>query len=38
MSLVESWGKGSEGAVDLAKKVVNLCDEGKSNFSNIYNL
>ena len=38
MSLVESWGKGSEGAVELAKKVVNLCDEGKSNFSNIYNL
>ena len=38
LSLVESWSKGGKGAKDLAKKVVNLCDEGKSNFSNIYNL
>ena len=35
MSLVEAWGKGSKGAIDLAKKVVNLTyvekDFGKYN-------
>ena len=27
MSLVEAWAKGGEGARDLAKKVVALCEE-----------
>lgn len=31
MSLVESWGKGSDGAVDLAKKVVTLSKEESIN-------
>ena len=37
LSLVESWGKGSDGAVDLAEKVVRL-SECESNFKYIYEL
>ena len=37
LSLVESWGKGSDGAIDLAEKVVTLC-ESKNNFKYIYEL
>lgn len=37
MSLVESWEHGGKGAVDLAQKVVNLCEkETKLNYT--YNL
>jgi formate--tetrahydrofolate ligase len=36
MSLVEAWGKGGEGAKDLATKVVELCSKG-NNFKYIYN-
>lgn len=35
MSLVESHQKGSEGAIDLAQKIVKLCDEPE-NFKYIY--
>ena len=39
LSLVESWAKGGEGAKDLAKKVVYLCEkEEKNEFKYIYNL
>ena len=37
LSLVESWEKGSEGAIDLAEKVVNLCEK-ENNFKYIYSL
>ena len=37
MSLVESWGKGAEGAVDLAEKVVSICDVD-NNFKYTYEL
>ncbi len=37
MSLVEAWAKGGEGAEDLAKKVVNLCEEEKE-LNYIYDL
>ena len=37
LSLVESWEKGSNGAIDLAEKVVNLC-EIENNFKYIYEL
>jgi len=37
LSLVESWQKGSKGAIDLAQKVVELC-ENKSNFNYTYAL
>jgi len=37
LSLVEAWGKGGEGAKDLAEKVVNLC-ENESNLSYMYDL
>ena len=37
LSLVESWGKGSEGAEDLAEKVVSLCDK-ENNFNYTYSL
>jgi len=37
LSLVESWGKGSEGAKDLAEKVVSLCEK-ENNFNYIYSL
>lgn len=37
MSLVESWGKGSDGAVELANKVVVLSDK-QNNFKYAYEL
>ena len=37
MSVVEVWGKGSDGAIDLANKVVELSKE-KNNFEYIYQL
>lgn len=37
LSLVEAWGKGGEGARDLASKVVKLCEE-ESNLNYVYNL
>ena len=37
MSLVESHGKGGEGATDLAQKIVSICEE-KNNFNCIYSL
>ena len=38
LSLVGSWSKGGEGAIDLAEKVVNLCEEKENEFKYIYNL
>jgi formate--tetrahydrofolate ligase len=35
ISLVEAWAKGGKGAIDLAKKIVKLCEE-KSNFTYCY--
>lgn len=35
--LCEGWGKGGEGAVDLANKIVELCGS-KCDFKNIYSL
>ena len=35
LSLVEAWGKGGEGATDLAEKIVNLCEQ-KTNFFLLY--
>ena len=37
LSLVESWGKGGEGAIDLAEKVTKLC-EREENFKFIYDV
>ncbi len=37
ISLVEAWAKGGKGAVDLAKKVVDLCEK-PSNFKYCYDL
>ena len=37
LSLVESWEKGGEGATDLAKKIVKLCNK-KEQFQYIYNV
>lgn len=37
LSLVEAWGKGSSGAIDIAKKVIALCEE-KEHFEPIYSL
>ena len=37
LSIVESFSKGSEGAVDLAQKVVNICNS-ENNFRYVYNL
>lgn len=37
LSLVEAWGKGGEGAIDLANQVVELCAT-PNNFKYIYNL
>ena len=37
LSLVESWGKGSDGAKDLAEKVVSLCEK-ENNFNYIYSV
>ena len=38
LSLVESWSKGGEGAIDLAEKVVYLCEQKENEFKYIYNL
>ncbi|MBQ2917393.1 MAG: formate--tetrahydrofolate ligase [Clostridia bacterium] len=35
ISLVEAWAKGGKGAIDLAKKIVKLCEE-KSDFTYCY--
>lgn len=37
MSLVESWGKGSSGAIDLANKVISLSDK-QNDFKYAYEL
>ena len=37
ISLVEAWAKGGKGAIDLAKKVVELCKE-PSNFNYCYEI
>lgn len=37
MSLIESWGKGSDGAIDLANKVIDLSDK-QNNFKYAYEL
>ena len=37
ISLVEAWAKGGKGAIDLAEKVVALCEK-PSNFKSCYNL
>lgn len=37
LSLVEAWGKGGEGAKDLASKVIELCEK-QDNLQYIYNL
>ena len=37
LSLVESWEKGGEGATDLAKKIIKLCNK-KEQFQYIYNV
>lgn len=36
-SLLENWAKGGEGAIDLAKKIVNICEKEK-DFKPIYEL
>ena len=36
-SLLENWAKGREGAIDLAEKVVNICEKEK-DFKPIYEL
>ena len=36
MSLVESWAYGSKGAIDLAEKVVKLCDDNTSKLKYTY--
>lgn len=35
--LTEGWGKGGEGATELAQEVVKICDE-KNNFTQLYEL
>jgi formate--tetrahydrofolate ligase len=37
VSLTEVWGKGGEGGIDLAKKVIETIELEESNFSPIYN-
>ena len=37
ISLVEAWAKGGKGAIDLAKKIVELCKE-PSNFNYCYEI
>lgn len=34
--LCEHWAKGSEGTIDLAKRVVEIVDEGKGSFKPLY--
>ena len=38
LSLVESWAKGSEGAIDIAEKLVKLLEESKNELKYTYNL
>ena len=38
LSLVESWEKGSEGAIDIAEKIVKLTNETKSKLNFTYDL
>jgi formate--tetrahydrofolate ligase len=38
LSLVESWGKGSDGAIDIAQKLVQLMDNPKNNLKYTYDL
>ena len=38
LSLVESWEKGSEGAIDIAKKLVALVEKPKTELKYIYDL
>ena len=37
VSVAEVWAKGGEGALDLAKQVVEVVESGESNFKPIYN-
>lgn len=37
-SLTEVFAKGGDGALDLAEKVINVCDEGKANFKPLYDV
>lgn len=36
--LTEGWGKGGEGAADLARKVVEIADSGKASYHPLYEL
>lgn len=36
--LSEVWGKGGDGAIDMAKAVVNVCETKESNFKPIYDV
>ena len=36
--LSEVWAKGGEGAIDLAKEVVRICEEEESNFKPLYDV
>ncbi|WP_040330853.1 formate--tetrahydrofolate ligase [Clostridium ihumii] len=36
VSLTEVWGKGAEGGMDLAEKVVKVIEEGKDDFKVLY--
>ncbi len=38
LSLVESWGKGSEGAIDIAQKLVKLLENAKTPIKYTYDL
>lgn len=38
LSLVEAWGKGGTGAIDLAQKVVSLCEQKNNQFNYSYAL
>lgn len=37
-SLTEVFVKGGDGALDLAEKVIKVCDEGKANFKPLYDV
>ena len=36
-SIVESWAKGGEGAIDISNKIIQICEK-KNNFKYIYDL
>ena len=36
-SIVESWAKGGEGAIDISNKIIQMCEK-KDNFKYIYDL